>query len=358
MRAGGRTRGGWSDVTEKPANGAVGLAPELAVSLYRTMRLIRRFEETCVSLVNDNEIAAVVHESIGQEAVAAGVTAALGPQDYLTSTHRGHGHILGRGADPRRVMAELMGRTTGTNRGRGGSMHVGAPDLGILGANGIVAAGTPIAVGATWAARTTGGDTVCAAFFGDGAINQGVLHEAMNLAVIWNVPVVFCCENNLYAVTTSLEGMTGSPIPERAGGVGMPVSTVDGMDPGAVHDAMVEAIARGRRDGIPSFIEFRTYRYSGHHTAEAATGVDYRSDAEMEAWRRKDPLLTWPERLGAQGILTAAGKQAIDAEIEDLVAESVAFARNSPWPEPIAVLDLVYASGAEGGFPATTWGGS
>ena len=345
-------------MTEQPASGAIGLAPELAVSLYRTMRLIRRFEETCVRLVNDNEIAAVVHESIGQEAVAAGVTAALGPQDYLTSTHRGHGHILGRGADPRRVMAELMGRTTGTNRGRGGSMHVGAPDLGILGANGIVAAGTPIAVGATWGARTTGGDTVCAAFFGDGAINQGVLHEAMNLAVIWNVPVVFCCENNLYAVTTSLGDMTGAPIPERVGGVGMPVSTVDGMDPGAVHDAMVEAIARGRRDATPSFIEFRTYRYSGHHTAEAATGVDYRSDAEMEAWRRRDPLLTWPERLGAQGILTAAGKQAIDAEIEDLVAESVAFARNSPWPEPTAVLALVYASGAAEGFPATTWGGS
>ena len=345
-------------MTGQATNSGVTLAPELAVSLYRTMRLIRRFEETCVDLVNDNEIAAVVHESIGQEAVAAGVTAALGPRDYLTSTHRGHGHILGRGADPRRVMAELMGRTTGTNRGRGGSMHVGAPDLGILGANGIVAAGTPIAVGATWAARTTGGDAVCAAFFGDGAINQGVLHEAMNLAVIWNVPVVFCCENNLYAVTTSLDDMTGAPLPERAAGVGMPVSTVDGMDPDAVHAAMVEATARGRRDGTPSFIEFRTYRYSGHHTAEAATGVDYRSEAEMELWRRRDPLLTWPERLAGVGILSSAGKQAIDAEIEDLVAESVTFARNSPWPEPTEVLDLTYASGAGEGFPATTWGGS
>lgn len=345
-------------MTEQQANGAIGLAPELAISLYRTMRLIRRFEETCVDLVKDNEIAAVVHESIGQEAVAAGVTAALGPQDYLTSTHRGHGHILGRGADPTRVMAELMGRTTGTNRGRGGSMHVGAPDLGILGANGIVGAGTPIAVGATWAARTSGSDAVCAAFFGDGAINQGVVHEAMNLAVIWDVPVIFCCENNLYAVTTSLSDMTGAPITERAGGVGMPVCSVDGMDPGAVHDATSEGIARGRRDGTPSFIEFCTYRYSGHHTAEAATGVDYRSEAEMGVWRQKDPLLTWPERLAGQGILTAAGKQAIDAEIEDLVAECVTFARNSPWPEPTEVLDLVYASGAGKGFPATTWGGS
>ena len=343
-------------MTNQQSNGAIGTAPELAIRLYRTMRLIRRFEETCVGLVNDNEIAAVVHESIGQEAVAAGVTAALGPQDYLTSTHRGHGHILARGADPRRVMAELMGRTTGTNRGRGGSMHVGAPDLGILGANGIVGAGTPIAVGATWAARTAGGDTICAAFFGDGAINQGVVHEAMNLAVIWDVPVVFCCENNLYAVTTALSDMTGAPIIERAGGVGMPVSTVDGMDPGAVHDAMVEATARGRRDSTPSFIEFRTYRYSGHHTAEAATGVAYRSEAELEAWRQRDPLVTWPERLSARGILTAGGKEAVDAEIEDLIAESVAFARNSPWPEATELPDLVYAGGTGDGFPAATWG--
>ena len=343
-------------MTGQPANGAIGLAPELAVSLYRTMRLIRRFEETCVGLVNDNEIAAVVHESIGQEAVAAGVTAALGPGDYLTSTHRGHGHILGRGADPLRVMAELMGRTTGTNRGRGGSMHVGAPDLGILGANGIVGAGTPIAVGATWAARTAGRDAVCASFFGDGAINQGVVHEAMNLAVIWEVPVIFCCENNLYAVTTSLSDMTGAPITQRAGGFGMPVTSVDGMDPGAVHDATGEAIDRGRRDGTPSFIEFRTYRYSGHHTAEAATGVDYRSEAEMESWRRRDPLITWAERLAAQGILTAGDREAIDAEIEAIVEESVAFARNSPWPEPAEVLDLAYAAGTGDGFPATTWG--
>lgn len=345
-------------MTGEPANGVSGLEPEPAVSLYRTLRLIRRFEETCVGLVNDNEIAAVVHESIGQEAVAAGVTAALGPQDFLTSTHRGHGHILARGADPARVMAELMGRTTGTNRGRGGSMHVGAPDLGILGANGIVGAGTPIAVGATWASRTSGSDAVCASFFGDGAINQGVVHEAMNLAVIWDVPVVFCCENNLYAVTTSLDDMTGAPLAERAGGVGMPVTSVDGMDPAAVHAAAAEAVARGRRTGAPSFIEFRTYRYSGHHTAEAATGVVYRSEAETDAWRRRDPLLTWPDRLAAQGILTARGKAAIDAEIEDLISESVAFARNSPWPEPIAVLDLVYASGSGEGFPATTWGGS
>ena len=345
-------------MSERETGGAIGLEPELAISLYRTMRLIRRFEETCVDLVKDNEIAAVVHESIGQEAVAAGVTAALGPQDYLTSTHRGHGHILGRGADPTRVMAELMGRTTGTNRGRGGSMHVGAPDLGILGANGIVGAGTPIAVGATWAARTAGGDAVCAAFFGDGAINQGVVHEAMNLAVIWEVPVVFCCENNLYAVTTPLSNMTGAPITERAGGVGMPVCSVDGMDPGAVHDAMSESIATGRRDGTPSFVEFRTYRYSGHHTAEAATGVEYRSETEMEAWRQRDPLVTWPERLAAHGILDAAGKEAIDGEVEALITESVTFARNSPWPEPTEVLDLAYASGTGADFPSNTWGGS
>ena len=337
--------------TEKARASGLSVPRDLAVALYRKMRLIRRFEETCVELVNDNEIAAVVHESIGQEAVAVGVTAALGSEDLLTSTHRGHGHVLGRGADVKRVMAELMGRTTGTNHGRGGSMHVGEPKLGILGANGIVGAGTPIAVGAVWAARTRGLDSVGAAFFGDGGINQGVVHESFNLAVIWDVPVIFCCENNRYAVTTPIDSMTGASLTSRAEGVGMAVAEVDGMDPEAVYLAMQQAVARGRKESAPSFLELRAYRYKGHHTAEK----EYRDPVELETWWAKDPLETWPARLMEEGFLSLEDKDEIDESVEILIREAVEFARNSPWPQPEEVFEFVYATETAHGFPSGTW---
>lgn len=307
--------------------------------LYRTMRTIRRFEERVVDLVNANEIAGVTHEYIGEEAVATGVCAALAPDDVITSTHRGHGHLIAKGADVRRMMAELLGRTTGLNRARGGSMHIADLGLGILGANGIVAAGSPIAAGAAWAARTAGSDRVAVTFFGDGGINQGVLHESMNLAALWRLPVIFACENNGYAVSLSSERSTAGRIVERAAAYGMPAVKVDGMDAEAVLEAAREAVARAREGGGPAFLECLTYRFVGHHTAELTMKLGYRTDEEIARWRERDPL----DVVGAR--LDAGDRAAIDAEVEALLDDAVAFARASPRPDPDDALDFVYASG-------------
>ena len=329
--------------------------PDLQRSIYRTMRLIRRFEERCEELVDANEIAAVVHSSIGQEAVATGVMLALSPRDYVTSTHRGHGHVLARGASPDRMMAELMGRTTGTNSGRGGSMHVADASLGVLGANGIVGAGTPMAVGAVWAARARGEDRVGVAFFGEGAVNQGVVHEALNLAAVWRVPVVFCCENNGYAVTTSIDRMTKVPLVDRGRAYGMRGAAVDGMDPEAVYEAARGAVENGRLTGEPFFLEARTYRFRGHHSAEAATNVWYRDEAEIDIWRKRDPLTTYSAILATREVLDARGKAEIDEEVERVIDHAVAYARSSPWPAPEDAVQFAYASGSTTRFPRLGW---
>jgi pyruvate dehydrogenase E1 component alpha subunit len=329
----------------------VTLERSTAHSLYRTIRLIRRFEERVVELVNADEIAGVTHEYVGQEAVAAGVCAALRRDDVITSTHRGHGHVLARGADPARMMAELMGRSTGLNHGRGGSMHIADVSLGIYGANGIVAAGAPIAAGAAWAAKVARQDRVAVTFFGDGGINQGVLHETMNLAAIWKLPLIFCCENNGYAVTMSADAASALPIKERAKGYGFPVDSVDGMDPLAVLEASTEAVRRARSGGGPTFIECRTYRYFGHHTAERMMKLTYRTADEVESWRKRDPLETWPRRLAAMGLMGENEKQAIDLEVEADLNKAIEFARQSPKPGAAEALDLMYAKWEPEWFP-------
>ena len=340
----------------QPATGAhAALSAEREHEIYRTMRLIRRFEERIVDLVNANEIAGVTHEYIGQEAVATGVCAALGADDILTSTHRGHGHLLARGADPARMMAELFSRTTGLNRARGGSMHIADFSLGIYGANGIVAAGAPIAAGGVWAANQSGKPAVGVTFFGDGAINQGVLHETMNLAAIWSIPLIFCCENNGYAVTMPIERASATPIAERVGGHGFPVYVVDGMDPRAVYDAAAEAVARGRAGGGPSFIECRTYRFRGHHTAEATQGLSYRTDDEIQSWQSRDPIVAWPDALERDGRMTAADRAQIDADVERTLDDAVEFARSGPRAEPEDALDYMYAGACPPGFPRQGW---
>ena len=308
--------------------------------LYRTMRLIRRFEERVVELVNANEIAGVTHEYVGQEAVAAGVCAALRPDDVITSTHRGHGHLIAKGADVRGMMAELLGRTTGLNRGRGGSMHIADVSLGILGANGIVAAGSPFAAGAAWAHRQAGSQHVATTFFGDGGVNQGILHEAMNLAGVWELPVVFVCENNGYAVSLPAERSTAGSIVERAAAYGFPAASVDGMDAEAVLTATEEAVARARERSQPSFLECLTYRFVGHHTAERTMKLGYRTDEEIARWRLRDPL----EVVGAR--LEPGERERIDGEVETLLSAAIAFARESPRPDAGTALDYVYASGA------------
>ncbi len=314
------------------------------VEMYRCMRLVRRFENKVVEMVNANEIPGTTHEYVGQEAVAVGVCAALQETDGITSTHRGHGHILAKGGDPRRVMAELYGRADGYNRGRGGSMHIADLALGIYGANGLVGAGTPIACGAALAAKLEGKQRVVASFFGDGATNQGVVHEAMNLAAIWKLPVVFVCENNGYAITASIRDMLAiSRIADRAAAYGFPGEQGDGMDVLAVYAAARKGVARARAGEGPSLIECVTYRYSGHFTTEHVLGLKYRSPEEIEAWRAKDPLSTFPARLMAMDVLTAEQKDAIDADVEQRVEDAIAFSRQSPYPKAEEALDGMYA---------------
>ncbi|WP_231607637.1 thiamine pyrophosphate-dependent dehydrogenase E1 component subunit alpha [Streptacidiphilus albus] len=312
-------------------------SPVTPEALYRGMRLIRAFEETALSLVKSGEIVGGIHPYIGQEAVAVGVCAALRADDQLTSTHRGHGHVLAKGADPRRMLAELAGRENGLNHGRGGSMHAADLSLGVLGANGIVGAGAPIAAGAAWAALRQGLDRVVVTFFGDGALNQGVLLEAMNLAALWRLPVLFVCENNGYATTLSVRaGVAGSAL-GRAAAFGIPAEAVDGMDVEAVRSAAERAVERARSGAGPSFLECRTYRFEGHHTMERRVRLNYRSAEEIDSWRQRDPL----ERCDP-----GAGRRAeIDREVDRLMAEAVEFALAGAHPDPAGALDHLYADG-------------
>ena len=303
-------------------------------ALYRRMKLIRRFEETAEALYDAKEIPSHVHQYIGQEAVAVGVCAALRDDDGITSTHRGHGHMLAKGGDPAGMLAELMGRESGQNRGRGGTMHVADLGLGIYGANGIVGAGAPMAVGAARTFRDRGEDRVAAPFFGDGAVNQGVLLESFNLAAIWKLPVVFVCENNRYAVSTPIDGMVKGRIFERAAAFGLAAEEVDGMDVRAMRQAAERAVARARAGEGPSFLECTTYRFVGHFTAERGT-LPYRADAEVAEWRKRDPL-------DVAG-LEAADRAAIDRDVEEEMTRAVAFARGSAWPDLAGAHGLAYA---------------
>jgi TPP-dependent pyruvate/acetoin dehydrogenase alpha subunit len=310
-----------------------------SAALYRTVRLIRRFEERAIELVTAGDIVGGIHPYIGQEAIAAGVCAALRPDDLVTSTHRGHGHVLAKGADPARMLAELAGRVTGLNKGRGGSMHAADLSLGILGANGIVGAGGPIAAGAAWAARRDGSDRVAVSFFGDGAVSQGVFLESLNLAALWRLPVLFVCENNGYATTLTVADSVAGTIQGRAAAFGIPSSTVDGMDPEAVLAATRGCVDLARSGGGPSFLECHTYRFDAHHTWEHKARVRYRDEAEVSRGRSRDPVHIQGARL------PDAVRERVDAQIEAVLDEAVRFARESPKPDPADALDHLYATG-------------
>jgi pyruvate dehydrogenase E1 component alpha subunit len=303
------------------------------------MRLIRSFEECALRLVKSGEIVGGIHPYIGEEAVAVGVCAALRDDDLITSTHRGHGHVLAKGADPGRMLAELCGRATGLNRGRGGSMHAADISLGILGANAIVGAAAPIAAGAAWAARRAGSDRVVATFFGDGALNQGVLLETMNLAALWQLPVLFVCENNGYATTMPVAVAVAGTAAGRAAGFGIPAVTVDGMDVETVRDATARAVTTARAGGGPALLECLTYRYGPHHTIELKMKLGYRTAAEVQRWRQRDPLEIETARI------PQAERDQLDAEIAELVGKAEEFATTSPHPDPAGALDYLYASG-------------
>ncbi|ARP74592.1 pyruvate dehydrogenase [Streptomyces pluripotens] len=316
-----------------------GTVPPLATpaARYRMMRLIREFDTLALEWERSGTIPGGVHPCIGQEAVAVGTCAALRPNDRITSTHRGHGHVLAKGADPARLLAELAGRATGLNRGRGGSMHAADLSLGILGANGMVGAGAAIAAGAAWAARRRGQDTVVISFFGDGALNQGVLLESLNLAALHRAPVVFVCENNGYATTlAAAEGIAGSAT-GRAAAFGIPAVTVDGMDVDAVRTAVAEAVARARAGAGPGFVECLTYRFEGHHTMERRLRLCYRTSEEVDSWRARDPLdraRPGPEEADS-----------IDVEVAGILRRAADWALEQERPDPATAGAYTYAGG-------------
>ncbi|WP_405089689.1 thiamine pyrophosphate-dependent dehydrogenase E1 component subunit alpha [Micromonospora sp. NBC_01392] len=316
-------------------------------ALYRTVRLIRRFEERAIELVDAGEIVGGIHPYLGQEGIAAGVCAALTAGDLVTGTHRGHGHVLAKGADPARMLAELCGRVTGLNRGRGGSMHAADFGVGVLGANAIVGAAGAILTGAVWERRRRGADLVGATFFGDGAVNEGMLLEAFNLAALWRVPVLFVCENNGYATTMPVAGAVAGTIAGRAEAFGMPATAVDGQDPETVRAAAAAAVARMRAGGGPELIEAHTYRFDAHHTFEHRVRLDYRPPQEVADGRTRDPV----EIAGAR--LDPATRAEIDASVEAVLAAAVDFALAGPHPDPATALDHLYASG----LTARTGGG-
>jgi TPP-dependent pyruvate/acetoin dehydrogenase alpha subunit len=309
--------------------------------MYEHMSLIRQFEERLKRLVETGVPVGAVHFYTGQEAVAAGVCAALEPQDWVASTHRGHGHCIAKGVEVAPMMAELFGKSTGTNHGKGGSMHITDIKKRVLGVNPIVGAGVAHAVGAALSAKVRKADEVAVAFFGDGAAAIGTLHESLNMASIWKLPLIFVCENNGYAQATPVEYALCSPdVAERAPAYHMPGVTVDGQDVIAVWSAADEAVRRARGDGGPSLIECKTYRYYGHHQGDET--LRYRTEEEEQAARERDCLEGFRQRMQGSGPLTLAQLDEIDARNEQLLDEAVEFAKVSPLPDPGELYTDVY----------------
>ncbi len=313
--------------------------------LYRKMLTIRKFEEKTARMYAEGEIPGFVHLYVGEEAVAVGVCAALRADDFITSTHRGHGHLIAKGGDLKRMMAELCGKQTGYCRGKGGSMHIADMDLGILGANGIVGGGLGIATGAGYSVKLRRTPQVVAAFFGDGATNEGIFHEAMNMCSAWDLPVLFVCENNQFGVSTRITRITReSDLSKRALGYGMPALAVDGNDVIAVEDAAREGVERARAGKGPTFIVARTFRHRGHFEGEV---VNYWTKEELQDWRKKDPVSRLASRLLTEASVTEQQLQAAGKEIDGRIQEAVAYARQSPFPEPQEALeDLFWEGGA------------
>ncbi len=318
--------------------GLHGLAPALLVDLYVTMRRIRRAEETIAALYPEQEIRCPTHLSIGQEAGATGVCLALRPADTAVSTHRCHAHYIAKGGELRAMFAELYGRATGCCGGKGGSMHLTAPEVGMLGASAIVAGSVPLALGAALAAKMAGTDEVAVAFFGDAAMEQGVTHESLALAALRRLPVLFVCENNLYATSTPLRTrQAGADLAPRAAGHWLPGVTVDGNDVVAVYRAARTAVERARRGEGPTLLEVKTYRFREHVGPNYDIDLGYRTQAELDRWMARDPVGGLARRLERAGILPATRRAVVDAQIEAEVADAVAFAKSSPFPEPAAL---------------------
>ena len=319
------------------------LTREHLLDAYRRMRRIRAFEEKLADLVTAGRLAGFLHLYAGEEAVAVGVAAHLGDGDYFASTHRGHGHCIAKGVDVRGMMAELFGRATGTCKGKGGSMHIADLSKGMLGANGIVGSGIPLAVGAALSAKIKRTGGIAVAFFGDGASNQGQFHEGLNLAAVWSLPALFVVENNGYGEATPTEFVTPvRDIAVRAASYGMPGVIADGMDFFDVFEKAGQAIARARAGDGPTLLECKTYRYFGHYVGD---NLKYRSKEEAEQWRQqRDPLEAFERRTADEDWLATGDLRSIDGEIAAEIEEAVRFAESSPFPEPHELHTDVYVS--------------
>ncbi|MBI0579865.1 thiamine pyrophosphate-dependent dehydrogenase E1 component subunit alpha [Neobacillus cucumis] len=313
---------------------------EINIHYYREMVRIRRFEQKAISLFEQGELPGFLHSCIGQEAVAVGVCSVLKKNDYIFTTHRGHGHVLAKGMDMREMFAELYAKSTGSNKGKGGSMHIMDTSVGVLGANGVVGAGIPIAVGTALSSQMQEDDRVTVVFFGDGASNTGAFHESINLAAIWNLPIIFVCENNKFSESTPIKNhQRVDRIVKRAEGYGIPGVFVNGMDVEEVVKVTSDAVNHARNGRGPSLIEADTYRFLGHYVGDQ---VEYRNKSEYATWLEKDPITVLEIDLKKQGILTENIQESILAEIDQEINDAVRFAKDSPNPSPEDALSHIY----------------
>jgi 2-oxoisovalerate dehydrogenase E1 component len=313
------------------------------LSLYREMLVIRRCEEQLAKAHQAGLIHGACHTYIGQEAVAVGVCAHLRHEDAVFSTHRGHGHALAKGVTPRAVIAELFGRATGCSQGRGGSMHLFAPEVGMMGTSGIVGPCILQAAGAGYSFRLLGRDNLGVAFFGDGASNNGAFHEGLNMAAIWDLPALFICENNMYATEVPYSyASRNTEVAQRAAGYGIPGVSVDGNDVLAIYEVAGAAARRARSGGGPTLIECKTYRTRPH--AEGMRDGSYRTADEVEAWKARDPIQQLGATLVAESLASQDELAAIDAEVQAQVADAYEFAKNSPYPDPATASDYIYSN--------------
>jgi len=323
-----------------PSADSVSQDKEAARAALESLLAIRFFEEAVDGLFARGMMHGTMHLSIGQEAVATGVCAALRKTDFITSTHRGHSHCIAKGADLTRMMAELLAKQTGYCRGRGGSMHIADVETGNLGANGIVAGGIPIAAGAALSQKLQGKDNVVVSFFGDGATNEGAFHEALNLAAVWDLPVVFVCENNKYGMSFSTaRSMKVEKISDRAAAYGMPGVTVDGNDVDAVYAAADEAVERARSGGGPTLIECLTYRHKGHSKSDKNL---YRTKEEIEFWKTKDPVGIFETKLIEQGVLTKEEVDEVTERVRNAIRAAIQEASTAPDSDPAELLSSVF----------------
>ena len=313
------------------------------LQMYRNMLRIRYFEERLAEESAQGNIPGLLHLYVGEEAVAVGACTPLRKEDYITSTHRGHGHCIAKGGNLGRMMAELFAKETGYCKGRGGSMHIAAPDIGIVGCSAIAGAGIPIAAGVGLSIKMRGTDQVCVSFFGDGACNTGAFHEGINLAAVWKLPVIYVLENNRYAISVASSKSTKvTNISDRAAGYGMAGIVVDGMDVLSVYQAVSEAATRARRGDGPTLVECKTYRFRGHHEGDPKKGETYRSKEEMQDWEKRDPIQKLFDKIIKDDKASQAELDNIKQETVKEVADAVTFAKESPSPRPEDVSSYLF----------------